>query len=263
MAGSSLRVAQTTASTRPRAVRRHSQGLGAGRCPAGDEDPGHPSLGEPCRGQPGHVAGPDDEHAGVAQPAKLARDGCHGRTGQRPDPVAETRLVADPLPGSERRVEETVQERSRLAPLARRAIRLASLREDLVLSEHGRLQAGGHPQQMPAGLAAHPNVYVRQERSELGSGQAQPGTEQFDPAGYADTLGVELDAVTGEEPDGASGVHRARRVDDARVQTSVDRLEHLSRRTPMVEPDLEAGRRAAHSPSSEPWRLRSRSPPPR
>ena len=102
--------------------------------------------GVPC-GEPGGLAGADDEHAAAAQADGVNRGG-HRRRGHGDVTGADRRFAARALAGVQRRLEQPIEQHARGAGLPRQPIRLLDLPEDLHVAEHHRVEPARHAQQV-------------------------------------------------------------------------------------------------------------------
>ena len=158
---------------------------------------------------------------------------------------ADPGLGAGPLADLERVAEQQVERRARRALPLRQLPCVADLAEDLGLAEHGRVEPGGHLEQVgDRGLVV---LAVEVGAQLVGRQPGQLAEEVADVGvGAVEALGdgVDLGAVAGREHDDLADVRSQPQVDQRLgpgVAVEGDALEHVERRRAVVDPDDDDG----------------------
>ncbi len=201
---------------------------------------GHQDLGDPRLGQGGDhpatgVAGTEHQDAPALQrPEAFGGEG-DGGLGHRRDVPGDARLCAHPLADLEGVAEQHVERRPGGALDGRHVPCRFDLAEDLRLAEHGRVDTGGHTEQVGHGPGVVELVEVvgevlRGQRTQLGQEVADVAHGAVEPLGR----GVDLGPVAGGQH------HRLRHV--VAAHEVVQGLGHaLARhRHPLEEPERDA-----------------------
>ena len=133
------------------------QGLGPGDGAVEQHHPAAPLGLQVLEQQPGHPAGPHHRHLLLVEGHQLILTAglphlelgqLHRRGADRHRAGAEVGLGAYPLAGAHRLIEQPVEDRPDGTVFLTQPHHLLDLGEDLALSEHQAVEAGGHPQQM-------------------------------------------------------------------------------------------------------------------
>ena len=192
-----------------------------------------------------HVAGAEHEGGAAAEPAEAVGRHGDGGLGDRGDVAADGGVGAGALAGLERVAEEEVEGGAGGALLAGALPRLLDLPEDLALAEHGRVEAGGHREEVRDGRRVVVDVEVVAE--VLGREERDLGEEVADVlVGAVEALrdGVDLGAVAGGQHHGLGHVGAGDEVVQRLGQRGVadgHALEEVERRAAVVQPDDDDG----------------------
>ncbi len=151
--------------------------LGALRRPVDDDQRPHAVAGQ-CPDHPfTHLSRPDHDDPGTAQPSgPLAGGESHGGVGQRRDAPGDGRLRSGPLAGLDSVTEEGTEDRAGDALALRLLPGPAHLTEHLRLTDHGRVEPGGHREQVTGDVVVEADRLV-----PLNGGDGTPagGRQEF------------------------------------------------------------------------------------
>ena len=172
----------------------------------------------------------------------------HGGLRDRGDVAGDAGVGAGPLAGLEGVAEQEVEGGPGGALLAGPLPGHLHLAEDLALAEHGRVEPGGHGEEVGDGRRVVVDVEVVAE--VLGGEEGDLGEEVADVlVGAVEPLGhrVDLGAVARGEHDGLGHVLAGDEVVERLRQRGIadgHPLEQVERRAPVVQPDDDDGHAA-------------------